>query len=155
MDLMKSHELRRSQLDRKFAIMFSQLSSFKTPGKGWVKEIRNALGMSMQDLAMRLGVIAPRINKIEKDEVAGKVTIETMSKVAEAMNCEFVYFLVPKGGSLQSMIEEQANKIASEIVNSVSASMSLENQDTDTKAKRRMVENVIREVKANERKLWK
>lgn len=155
MDLIKTHELRRSQLDRKFATLQSHMGSLKMPGKGWVREIRNALGMSLQDLASRLGVIAPRINKIEKDEVAGKVTLETMSKVAEAMNCEFVYFLIPKGGSLQATIEEQARKAASEILKSVNVSMALEDQDTAKSAKAKMLRQVIHELITNERKLWK
>jgi predicted DNA-binding mobile mystery protein A len=125
------------------------------PGKGWIKEVRTSLGMSMQDLAKRLGVIPSRINRIEKDEIAGKVTLETMSKAAAAMNCEFIYFIVPKEGTLQSTIEIQAKKSASEILNSVNVSMSLEDQDTTKEAKEKMHNKIVHELLTNERKLWK
>jgi predicted DNA-binding mobile mystery protein A len=87
----KNSRLRRAQLDRSFIEL--KTLNLRTPKKGWLKEIRESLGMSMKDLAERLGTIKQRIERIEKDEVASKVTLETMKKTAEAMNCDFVYFI--------------------------------------------------------------
>ena len=90
----KNNKLRREQLDR----FFEELKkvNLKRPKQGWLKEVRQALGMSMQDLALRLGTIKQRIQRMEKDELPGKVTMDSMQKAAEAMNCEFVYFIVQK-----------------------------------------------------------
>ena len=85
----KNNKLRRSQLDRQLNPL-AVLRNFKRPKKGWVREIRTALGMSMADLASRLGVIKQRIEGLEKNEVAGTVTLESLRKAAEAMDCEFV-----------------------------------------------------------------
>ncbi|HEX7675831.1 MAG TPA: mobile mystery protein A [Bdellovibrio sp.] len=152
-----SNSFRRTQLDRKFADLKSRaVSSALRPKEGWVKEVRNALGMSMSDLAKRIGVIPARISRIEKDEVAGKVTLETMNKVAEAMNCEFVYFIIPKSGSLEATVNEQAERVASKIVGVVDTNMKLENQGTSSSSKKDLLQSVAIDILTNhDRKLWK
>ena len=152
-----SNSFRRTQLDRKFADLKSRAdSSALRPKEGWVKEVRNALGMSMSDLAKRIGVIPARISRIEKDEVAGKVTLETMNKVAEAMKCEFVYFIIPKSGSLEATVNEQAERVASKIVGVVDTNMKLENQGTSSSSKKDLLQGVAIDILTNhDRKLWK
>ena len=61
-------------------------------------------------------------------EVTDAVTIKTLRRAAEAMNCKVVYALVPEGGSLKSLIEEQALKKARELVKAVDHTMMLEEQ---------------------------
>ncbi len=145
--------LRRMQLDR----FFEGLVGLKTkvPSAGWVKEIREALGMSMQDLASRLGVIKQRIERIEKDEVTGKLTLETMHKTAEGLNCEFVYFLVPKI-SLEEALKKQALTAARAITKDVENTMKLESQGTSTKAQKQLIEKLAQEMLSNQdRRIWK
>lgn len=145
--------LRRSQLDRFFETLKG--INLKTPRKGWVKEIRESLGMSMHDLATRLGTIKQRIERIEKDEVSKKVTLESIKKAAEAMDCDFVYFLVPKS-SLQEILNKQAIKSAKEIVQGVGHTMTLESQGTSKKAQADLVMALAQEmVFKGDRKIWK
>lgn len=155
MAVLQAHSLRRDQLDRNFEKMKSSSSYFKRPKFGWVKEIRQALGMSMQDLATRLGVIPQRISRVEKDEINGKVTLETMQRAAEAMNCDFVYAFIPKQGSLEETVRQQARKLALEITSSVSASMKLEEQGTSSAEDKKRFELVVKELLQNDRRLWK
>lgn len=123
----KMAALRRRQLDAFFTKLKG--NNLAKPKKGWVREIREALGMRMSDLADRLETIKQRVERIEKDELSGKVTMRTMQKTAEAMDCEFVYFFVPRG-SLQKAIEKQAEKKAQEIAKMVNKTMDLEDQST-------------------------
>ncbi|AFY01387.1 mobile mystery protein A [Bdellovibrio bacteriovorus] len=149
----KTAKLRRAQLDQQFMTAHG-ISSVKTPKTGWVREVRTALGMSMSDLAARLGVIKQRIEGLEKNEVAGTVTIESLRKAAEAMNCDFVYHFVPKQG-LQKTLESQASKVAEEIVRSSEHSMSLELQSTSKSAQKALVEEIALELLRNEdRRIW-
>lgn len=151
-----TNSLRRNQLDRKFADLKNRSVGSWLPGEGWVKEIRNALGMSMSDLGKRLGVIPARISRIEKDEISGKVTLETMSKVAEAMNCEFVYLLIPKNGSLEATVQHQAIQVAGKILGPVDTNMKLENQGTSSSSKKELLNSVAQDILTNhDRKLWK
>ncbi|WP_291515372.1 mobile mystery protein A [Bdellovibrio sp. ArHS] len=151
----KTAKLRRHQLDRFFHQSESVLTT-KIPKYGWVKEIREALGMTMQDLGTRLGVIKQRIERIEKDEVAGKVTLQTLRDTAEALDCELVYFLVPKGQGLQKLLETQALKAAREIVKDTEHTMGLEEQDTSRQSQQHLVESVAAELLLKEdRKIWR
>ena len=149
----KNRRLRRAQLDR----FFTQLKTLnlRTPKKGWIKEVRESLGMSMKDLADRLGTIKQRIERIEKDEVASKVSLETMKKTAEAMNCDFIYFVVPKN-SLEETLKDQGLKAAQKILKQVGKTMALEAQSTSSHSQKQLVENLAQEMLLKEdRKIWK
>ncbi|MFV8258341.1 mobile mystery protein A [Bdellovibrio bacteriovorus] len=149
----KTAKLRRAQLDRQFAAA-QGVRALKAPKTGWVREIRTALGMSMNDLATRLGVIKQRIEGLEKNEVAGTVTLESLRKAAEAMNCDFVYCFVPKQG-LQKTLEAQAFKVADEIVKSSEHSMGLEMQSTSKSAQKELTEEIAQQLLRNEdRRIW-
>jgi predicted DNA-binding mobile mystery protein A len=112
--------------------------------------------MTMQDLADRLGVIKQRVDRIEKDELGGNVTLKTLQETAEALNCDFVYFFVPKGEGLQKTLEEQALKAAREIVKSTEHTMELEEQGTSRDSQRRLVESIAQElVMKEDRRIWK
>ncbi|WP_374028824.1 mobile mystery protein A [Bdellovibrio bacteriovorus] len=151
----KTAKLRRHQLDR-FYKQNAAPFAIKAPRSGWVKEIRQALGMTMQDLAERLGVIKQRVERIEKDEVAGKLTLHTLQQTAEALNCELVYFLVPKGEGLQKALEEQAYKAAREIVRSTEHTMGLEAQETSRQSQQQLVETLADEMLLKEdRRIWR
>ena len=84
--------------------------------------------MSARQLAQRMGVTQQAISRLEGKEVTDAVTIKTLRRAAEAMNCQVVYALVPEGGSLKSLIEEQALKKAKELVKAVDHTMMLEEQ---------------------------
>jgi predicted DNA-binding mobile mystery protein A len=150
---MKNASLRRMQLDRFFDD--AKKVSKKMPSAGWVKEIRESLGMSMQDLASRLGVIKQRVEKIEKDEIAGKLTLETLKKTADGLNCEFVYFLIPKK-SLEETLKDQALMAAKAITKEVEHTMKLEAQGTSTKAQKQLIENLAQEMLIKQdRRIWR
>lgn len=147
-------DLRRNQLDR-FLNSDERLKSFKRPKSGWIKEIREALGMTLLDLANRLGVIKQNINQLERNEVSGKLTLASLEKAADALECELVYFLVPKT-SLQSMVEEQALKAAKEIVSMTNTTMGLENQSASKKSQELLEKKLASELLLKkDRRIWK
>lgn len=151
----KTAKLRRNQLDRFFQGKL-QVFSLNAPKDGWVKEIRQALGMSMADLGARLNVIKQRVERIEKDEVAGKVTVQTLRETAEALNCELVYFFVPKGEGLQATLEKQARLAAQEVVQKTEHTMHLEKQDTSRASQEELIREITQELLAKEdKKIWK
>lgn len=105
----------------------SPLKTVKTPHKGWIRAIRDALGMSGTQLAERLQVSRPRIPRLEQDELTGSVTLKSMRQAAEAMDCVFIYALVPRT-SLNEMIRTQAKKVAATRLKRTSHTMLLEDQ---------------------------
>ena len=85
----------RQQLDKTLS-GYAVARQTSQPAKGWIRAIREALGMSGKQLANRLNVSQPRISKLEQDEVSGVVSLKTMRQAAEAMDCVFVYAIVPR-----------------------------------------------------------
>ena len=93
---------------------------------GWIKTVREVIGMTVSQLAARLGVTQPRITKMESNE--DNLKLSTMKKAAEAMNCEFVYYFKPRT-TFQNLVDEQAQKKAAEVLKTVNVNMALENQE--------------------------
>ena len=65
------------------------------PKEGWVRTVRKTLGMSGAQLARRMNVTRALISNSEKSELSGSLTLKSITKMAEAMNCHFVYAIVP------------------------------------------------------------
>ena len=154
MMMKKTQRLRRTQLDRIFeSATKSPLS--KRPKAGWIHEIRSSLGMSMQDLASRMGVIRQRVERIEKDEMLDKLTLETVKRVAEALECDFVYYLKPKT-SLQKTLEKQAEVSAKIIAARVNQSMALEEQKVSAKSEKAILEDIKDELlRKEDKRIWR
>ena len=64
--------------------------------KSWLRSARLAQNLKGIDIAKRMGVSAARISMMERDEERGAVTIKMMQKAAQALDCEFVYAVIPK-----------------------------------------------------------
>lgn len=114
------------QLDRSL-FRYKALRETSPPQKGWIKAVRDALGMSGQQLGKRLGVSRMRIAAMEQAEVTGATTLKTLRRAAEAMDCVLVYALVPKT-SLKETLRKQARRKAAQDIARASRTMALENQ---------------------------
>ncbi len=123
---MNKKKLIREQLDASLQRL-SPLLTVTAPPKGWIRAIRDALGMTAKQLANRLGVAQQAVARIEKEEPAGSVTIKTMRRIAECLDCVFVYGFVPRT-SLEETVARQAKKVAVQRLAQASQTMSLENQ---------------------------
>lgn len=97
------------------------------PREGWLRTVRIALGMSGPQLAKRLGVTKARISKVEHDEPSGRVTLKTMQSMAEAMDCRFVYAIIPRQ-KIEDVIKARAIEKAKAQVRAASTQMALEAQ---------------------------
>jgi predicted DNA-binding mobile mystery protein A len=149
----KTAKLRRMQIDRQFVAEVKK--NPLVPKKGWIHEVRTALGMSMSDLGDRLGVIKQRIENLEKGEVSGRVTLQSLENAAEALDCDFVYSFVPRRG-LQKTLEAQAKKVAQKIITDTEHSMELEQQSTSALAQKHLLEEITRElIRKEDRRIWK
>ena len=83
---------------------FRLLLDTRMPQKGWIRAIRDALGMNGRQLANRLNVTRQRVDQIENDELKGSATIRSMRRIAECLDCAFVYAFVPRT-SLQQIVQ--------------------------------------------------
>ncbi len=134
----------RKHLDKKLAPLRDS-RDFLRPPKGWVKAVREALGMTASQLSRRIGVASPRIYEIEKSELSGSITLSSLERTAHAMDCQLVYALVPRL-PLQKMVEQRALLEAKKRVRAASHTMALEDQALDEAALREQIEALTKEL---------
>ncbi len=145
-----TRKLTVKQIDRQV----KHLSDFKIPTAGWIKTIREALGMNARQLGERSGVSGERILKIESDELKSRLTMATLEKMAEAMNCRLVYGFVPSE-SLSKIIERAAAEKARLQLTRVSHTMALEDQKITDKVLSEQIELLKEDLlRGNIKKVW-
>lgn len=125
------------------------------PASGWLKAIREALGMTATHLAERLGVTISTVTRLETSESDDTISLATLRRAAEALGCELRYALVPKQ-SLADTLETRATELARSRMAAISHTMALEAQATS----RETVEAQTRELaesllKGSRRALWR
>jgi predicted DNA-binding mobile mystery protein A len=140
----KDRALARKHLDIKLNSIRTS-SDVLRPPKGWVKAIRESLGMSAEQLAARIGVTKPRVYEIEKAEISGSITLNSLERAAHALDCQLVYTLIPRQ-PLQKTVEIRAMEIARERIRAASHSMSLEDQALDENEFSEHIERLAREI---------
>jgi predicted DNA-binding mobile mystery protein A len=102
---MKDDSNRLEQLNDKM-LQFASLKQTTIPSEGWIKSIRKAIGMSMQQLGNKLHISKQAIWEIEKREPNGTLSIKSLCEIGEAMELQFVYGFIPKDGILEALIEK-------------------------------------------------
>jgi predicted DNA-binding mobile mystery protein A len=119
--------LRLKQLDRALE-PYRAAREVPRPSKGWIRTIRQALGISSGELARRLGTSRQLPLQLEKGEAEDRITLKSLRAAANALDCDLVCALVPRAGSMQELIENRARTEAKSRVLGVEHSMALENQ---------------------------
>ena len=119
--------LRLKQLDRALE-PYRAAREVPRPSKGWLRSIRQALGISSGELARRLGTSRQFPLQLEKGEAEDRITLKSLRAAANALDCDLVYALVPRAGSMQELIENRARAEAEDRVLGIEHSMALEDQ---------------------------
>lgn len=143
----------RKQLDRKLAPLRNH-EGWTRPSHGWVRAIRDALGMTTRQLGTKLGVTPSTISALERGEVKETVSLATLRAAAEALGCRLVYALVPER-SLEESVHERAVRLAEAQLARANHTMRLENQALvaeDLAVERaRLIDDLLR---GDPRRLW-
>lgn len=144
-------ERARKQLDETLQVFAA--ATVARPIRGWIRAIRDALGMNMRQLADRLGVSQSRIVKIEQDELSGALTIKTLEKVADKLDCVFVYGFAPRT-SLENTVRKQAAHMAQERMNKISHHMYLEAQELTHHHSKAAFKSMVVEILESPARVW-
>ena len=124
------------------------------PQSGWSHAIRDALGMTAAALARHLGMSPAGLRKLEKAEASEAITLASLRKLANALDCELRYALVPKT-SLELMLKNRATQVARDRLHPVSHSMSLEDQSVEGSSSELQLELLAQEIlNGSRRQLW-
>lgn len=142
------------QLDQKLA-NFKDAGKILVPQKGWVNTIRTTINMTRDQLGTKLNLTKGAIQKIEEREATGQITINKLKDVGNALNMKFIYGFIPKDGTIESLINLKAEKLARKIVLRTNQNMKLENQGIGDEKIDKTIKELANEIKREMKKsLW-
>jgi predicted DNA-binding mobile mystery protein A len=146
--------LRLEQLEENLR-PYRRLLDLQSPRRGWVRAIKEALGMTSKQLATRVGVKAPQtVEDMQEYEVSGTIKLQTLRKLAAALDCQLVYALVPRK-TLEEIRREQARRVAQRFLKRVSHSMKLEDQGVSKRMEESELDRRIEKLlRGSPRALW-
>ncbi len=136
-----SSDLNQLRLEQTQATLsaYADLGKRTRPSRGWLKLIREALGRTERQQAQRLGVSGPTLHKSEQAEADDRISLGQLRKLADGLDCELVYALVPRR-PLTDMVRDRARAIAMEEVGGVAHTMGLEDQRPAAERLRKQVD---------------
>lgn len=146
-------KLMREQVQEKLKC-YADLASNEVPRKGWIRTLRDALGLSSAALAKRIGCSQANVVAMEKRERNKTISLEALEKVAQAMNCKLVYSIVPLE-PINKILEKQARKIAKQQIHILNRSMALEEQALTSKQVKQQENSLVEELlRGNLKDIW-
>lgn len=148
----KNNAVARKALDSQLRLL-RVMDALTRPERGWLRAIREAIGMTTGQFAMRLGVSQPRIAALERAEANDAVTLRSLRQAAEALDCVLVYALIPKT-SLEDMVKDRALFVAERQLARTDQTMRLENQAVGRAGTERTREELAKALGRNDRRLW-
>jgi predicted DNA-binding mobile mystery protein A len=151
----ETYLLAASQIDRKLEPLRPAADSLpRSSAGGWIRALRQALGLSAAALGVRMKLAQQSVVQLEKNERAGAITIASLRRAAEALDAELFYAIIPRK-SLRETIREQALKIARERTVPVAQSMQLEAQGLSDAELAERIKDLARELERHPRELWR
>ena len=140
--------------------MEASLGSWKSaqlcarPKSGWVRAVRETLGMSAAAFARRLGISHAGVRKLEASEASDAITLATLRKLAQALDCEVQYALVPRT-SLSQHLHDQAQAVARAQLLPIAHSMALEDQAVNGPSNKLQFDLAVKALlEGSRRELW-
>ncbi len=145
----KFQQIQLQSLDKKIKKIHFQ----PRPKHGWARTIRSTLAMPLQFAAKKFGASPQAIFQLEQNEMDETISLKTLRRLAEAIDCELHYALIPHQKSLKKTIQKRAVIKARAMVSEVDKTMSLENQKV--KNSKKSEKFLIKELSENlNTKLW-
>jgi transcriptional regulator with XRE-family HTH domain len=149
---MKSTTLKRlkfkqimEQVKNRTLIPVSTLGSF-------IKDMRSVLGMSQRQMAKKLDLSAPTLNKIEKNIESS--SFKTVNKVLSVIECELMVSVVEKK-PISQFIKDRAYFKASDLLSRTYANMAMEKQSPSKKDYEKRLKEFVEELESNpNHSLW-
>jgi predicted DNA-binding mobile mystery protein A len=142
----------RRVLDRRLRGLRNQEEAMARPAGGWIRAVRQALGMSTDQLGERLGTTRQAVLSLESSELHDGIRLSSLRRAAEAMDCRLVYAFVPHI-SLEQSVQQQAMRVAAAESGRVDQTMLLEDQRLDEEEARQQLQERAADL-VGHRRLW-
>lgn len=146
-------KLIREQLDDKLSLL-QGLAASGMPKQGWIRTIREALGMSSTYLGKRAKLHQSRISRLENAEKQGNLKVSSLQKIGKALGMTFVYGFVPES-TMEDVVRKQAEKVVSRRMARLDRTMRLEQQGLSDQEKKKAFQSMVDKLLAEHPKdLW-
>ena len=103
MKIMK--DIVRKGLDERLPVLRDAKSAAIRPTRGWLRAVRESIGARQEAIAKRMSVQRQSYARLETTEAKGTISLSTLQKAAEAMDCDVVYYLVPRAAVAKNYVE--------------------------------------------------
>ena len=150
---MNTQALKLRQLDESLRPVTGDLIP-AAPSHGWLKAIREALGVTTRQFARRVGLANSTVVEAEQSEAAGTISVGQLRRLADALDCDLRYVLIPRT-PLSEQVDVQAERKARERVSAVGHTMALEAQRAGSEFEQQQIAAVKDELLRGRRsRLW-
>lgn len=146
-----SKDLLRKNFSHKMHTTFKEFGSWHQKDN-WIETVRSLLGMTLAQLGKRLRVSAVAARQVSEKEKYGEVTLKKMQEYARALECEFVYALVPRK-DFDEIMEDRARILAKKVLAEASLHMEIEDQEVSPEMKKNQIEQLTEKFKRS-KKIW-
>ena len=147
-----NNDLARLSLDARTASLGDRKPDLVIPRGGWIRAVRSSLGMTLEQLGRRLGVGRSSVLRMEQAEGSGRIQLDSLRRVAEALGCELHYVFVPRR-PLEETVAARRTELARRRLRGTTHTMALEGQDDpDDPLARKLLEQA--EASIRDRDLW-
>lgn len=109
--------------------------------------------MSLRQLGERAGITKASAAQMEQREAEGTITLNSVRKLAHAMEADLHYFVLPRR-PLQETLRRRAEFLARRLAKEVSDSMALEDQATPEDRLQELIEHHTVRLMEDEGSLW-
>ena len=123
------NKITEKQMVRDIEVFADLVRQIRIPKKGWIKQIREILNMPTKALAKKCGLARSTVSRLEQSEQNRSITLKSLERMADGLNCDVRYMLVPRE-PMKQFVRKKAIELARKEVLKVSHTMSLEDQKT-------------------------
>ena len=95
----------RRGLDQRVNLLNDARRVAEKPVRGWLRAVREAVGLTQLEVGQKLSVTKQSYAELETAEERGRITLDSLQRAAGALDCELVYFLVPRPAVAETFTE--------------------------------------------------
>jgi predicted DNA-binding mobile mystery protein A len=122
-----------------------KIVKLKVPPEGWLRTNRKALQMPAKIIMKKAGIKSSELYRIEKAEIDGTLTLNKLKNMANAMDCDFHYAIIPRG-EIKTLIENKARRHAVKLLENANVHMQLESQGTSAQQIELQIDQVAEQL---------
>jgi len=148
---MKQSRIARRRLDERLQTISSR--EIPRPHRGWIRAVREALGMSTTELGRRMNISQQSVVDLEQSEGRSTIQLDTLERAAAAMECELVYAIVPRT-SLDEIVRARAHDKARQLLATIDHHSRLEDQSISDADLEAQIDEVAADL-IDRRGLWR